>query len=142
MLTTLWHTLVLVTSMWLVSVYGELKRLGGRTLCQTGLLSRAAASNSCRENIGLSNLSSDSTLYCKVAERRGILSFIYQWNSSLHTLSCWLILSQCPSIHRTRTFEFGYFSVSLSKELLISETKGRLWKAQTQYKKIEGLEMT
>ncbi len=43
------------------------------TLRQAGLLSRAIASDSCRENIGLSKLSPDSTLYCKVTERRGIL---------------------------------------------------------------------
>ncbi len=47
----------------LVSVYGEVKRLSGKTLHQVGLLSRATARNSCRKNIGLSKLSSDSTLY-------------------------------------------------------------------------------
>jgi hypothetical protein len=48
-----------------------------RTLCQVGLPFRATASNSCRENIGLSNLFPDSTLYRKIAERPGILS--YRW---------------------------------------------------------------
>ncbi len=43
------------------------------TLCQAGLLPRATANNSCRKNIGLSKLSQDSTLDCKVPERRGIL---------------------------------------------------------------------
>jgi hypothetical protein len=45
----------------------------GRTLRQVGLLSRATTSNSCRKNIGLSKLSTDSILYLKVAEKRGIL---------------------------------------------------------------------
>jgi hypothetical protein len=40
----------------------------------SGLLSRATASNSCRENIGLSKLTSGSTLNSKVVERSGILS--------------------------------------------------------------------
>jgi hypothetical protein len=53
-----------------------LARLSGGTLRQVGLPSRATASNSCRENIGLSELSPDSTLYRKVGETRGILSFI------------------------------------------------------------------
>jgi hypothetical protein len=61
--------------LWLVSVYGELERLNDGTLRQAGLLSRARASNSCRKNIELSNLSPSSTLYRKVAERRDILSF-------------------------------------------------------------------
>ncbi len=43
---------------------------------QAGLLSRAAASNICRKNIGLSKMSPNSTLYHKVAERRGIVSLI------------------------------------------------------------------
>jgi hypothetical protein len=42
---------------------GELKRLSRRTLRQACLLSRATASNSCRENIRLSKLSPDSILY-------------------------------------------------------------------------------
>ncbi len=37
---------------------------------QVGVLSGAAAGDSGRKNIGLSKLSSDSTLYRKVAERR------------------------------------------------------------------------
>jgi hypothetical protein len=68
------HTSALLASMWLVSVYGELKWLSEGTLRQAGLLSRATASKSCRENIGLSKLSSNSTLYLKVAERRGYSS--------------------------------------------------------------------
>ena len=59
--------------MWLVMVYRELEQLSERTLSQAGLLSRATASNSCREDIGLMKLLSGSTLYRKVAERRGIL---------------------------------------------------------------------
>jgi hypothetical protein len=65
--------------LWLVSLYGELKWLSGRNLRQAGLLSRAPASNSCRENIRLSKLSPDSTLYRKVAERRGFL--LLMWTS-------------------------------------------------------------
>jgi hypothetical protein len=61
--------------LWLVNVYGELKRLSGGTLCQTGRLSWSAASNSCRKNIGLSKLSPNSTLYRKVVERQDILYF-------------------------------------------------------------------
>jgi hypothetical protein len=41
-------------------VYGE---LSGGTVCQAGLLSKATASNSCQNNIGLSKLPPDSTLY-------------------------------------------------------------------------------
>jgi hypothetical protein len=62
-----WHTPALIASTWLVSVYEELKWLSG------GTLPRDIASISCTENIGLSKLSPDSTLYRKVAERRGIL---------------------------------------------------------------------
>jgi hypothetical protein len=62
--------------LWLVSVYGELKALNGETLRQAGVPSRATARSSCRKNIGLSKLSPDSTLYRKIAERRGILSSI------------------------------------------------------------------
>jgi hypothetical protein len=51
--------------LWLVSVYRELKRLSRGTLCQTSLLSRATASNSSRENIGLSKRSADRALYRK-----------------------------------------------------------------------------
>jgi hypothetical protein len=61
----------------LVSVYWELKWLSRGTLRQAGLLSGAIASDSCRKNIGLSKLTLDSTLYRKVAERRGILSFFW-----------------------------------------------------------------
>ena len=43
-------------------------------MSQTGLLSRAVASNSCRESIELSKLSLDNTLYGKVAERQGCSS--------------------------------------------------------------------
>ncbi len=39
------------------------------------LLSRATGRNSCRKTIGLSKLFPDTTLYRRVAERRGILSF-------------------------------------------------------------------
>jgi hypothetical protein len=60
-------------SLWLVSVYDELKWLSGEFLGQVGLLSGASASNSCRKKIGLSKLSPNSTLYHNVAERRGIL---------------------------------------------------------------------
>jgi hypothetical protein len=52
-------------SLWLVSVYGE---LSGGTVYQAGLLPKATASNSCQNNIGLSKLSPDSTLYLQVAE--------------------------------------------------------------------------
>jgi hypothetical protein len=58
-----WHTPTLVISQ---CVRGWLNE---RTLCQVGLFSRATASNNCRKDIGLSKLSVDSTLYCKVAER-------------------------------------------------------------------------
>jgi hypothetical protein len=58
-------------------------RSPGRTLRQTNLVSRAAASHSCRKNIGFSKLSSDSTLYRKVAERRVILSFFLSSNDPL-----------------------------------------------------------
>jgi len=61
--------------LWLVSVYGELKWLSGGTLRQADLLSWTKDSNSCRKNIGLLKLSSDSFLYLKVVESRGILSF-------------------------------------------------------------------
>jgi hypothetical protein len=50
---------------------------GWVTLHQLGLLSRATASDSFRNNIGLSKLSPDSILYRKVAERWGILSSIW-----------------------------------------------------------------
>jgi len=73
--------------MWLVSVYGELKRLSERTLSQAGLLSRATASNSCREDIGLTKLSPDSTLYRKVAERRGILLPAYLKSNEIFNAS-------------------------------------------------------
>jgi hypothetical protein len=68
-------------SLWLVSVYGEFKWSIGGTLRQVSLLSRATASNSCRKNIGLSKSSLDSTLYRRVAERRGVffLLFIFIW---------------------------------------------------------------
>jgi hypothetical protein len=59
--------------LWLVSVYGEFKWSSGGTLHQTGLQSRAKASNSRRKNIELIKLSPHSTLYHKVAERRSIL---------------------------------------------------------------------
>jgi hypothetical protein len=52
-------------------------------LRQTSLRSRATARNSCRKNIRLSKLSPDSTLYCKVAERRGILSSSFQFRIPL-----------------------------------------------------------
>ena len=68
------YSIALVASMWLVMVYGELEQLSERTLSQAGLLSRATASNSYREDIGLMKLLSGSTLYRKVAKRRGILS--------------------------------------------------------------------
>ncbi len=64
--------------LWLVSAYGEIKWLSGGTLHQAGLVSKATASNSCRKNIGLKKLSPDSTLYRKVTERPGILSFIWR----------------------------------------------------------------
>ena len=57
----------------LVSVSGELKQLNERTLSQAGLLSRATADISCKEDIGPLKLPSGSTLYRKVVERRGIL---------------------------------------------------------------------
>jgi hypothetical protein len=60
-------------SLYLVSVHEELKWFSGETLHQAGLLSRARASNSSKNNIGLEKLSSDNTLYHKVAERRGFL---------------------------------------------------------------------
>jgi len=53
-------------------VYGELKALNGGTLRQAGVTARS----SFRKNIGLSKLSPDSTLYRKIAERRGIISSI------------------------------------------------------------------
>jgi hypothetical protein len=87
--------------LWLVSVYGELKWLSGGTLRQAGLLPRATANNNYRKNIGLSKLSPDSrarrvqdfrtrtrralpdsTLYRKVDERRGILSFNISMNET------------------------------------------------------------
>jgi hypothetical protein len=52
-------------SLWLASVYGELKWLSGGTLSHGGLLSRATASNNCKKNIGVSKQSPDSTLYRK-----------------------------------------------------------------------------
>jgi len=55
-------------------MYGELKWLSGRTLRQAGLLSRATARNNCTKNIGLSKSSPDSTVYCRVAESRNILT--------------------------------------------------------------------
>ncbi len=48
-----------------ITVFEELKGLSGGTLCQIGLLSRAAASNSCRESIGLRKMFPYSTLYRK-----------------------------------------------------------------------------
>ncbi len=81
-----WHAPALVSSMWLVSVYRELKWLSGWTICQASLLSRATASNSCRTNIGLLKLFSDSTLYRKVAERWDILSFCWRTPHSEKTI--------------------------------------------------------
>jgi hypothetical protein len=57
-----------------------------------GLLSRAAASNSCRKNIGLSTLSSDSTLYRKVAERQGDSSILHKCYLTVHNLNEYLPL--------------------------------------------------
>jgi hypothetical protein len=48
--------------------------LSGGTLRQAGLLSGAAATNSCRKIFGLMKMSPDSTLYRMVAEWRGIFS--------------------------------------------------------------------
>ncbi len=62
--------------LWLVGVYEKVKRLNRGILRQAGFLSRATTSNSCRKNIRLTKLSSDRTVYRKVAERRGILSFL------------------------------------------------------------------
>jgi hypothetical protein len=53
----------------------------GRTLRQAGLLSRATASNSCRENIGLLQLSSDSAYIAKYPKGQAFFLFsflIYQ----------------------------------------------------------------
>jgi hypothetical protein len=79
----LWHSPARVTSMSLVNVCGELKWLSGGTQYQADLLPRATAKNSCRKNIGLSKLFADSTLYCKLAERFGILSYIGYSNKAL-----------------------------------------------------------
>jgi hypothetical protein len=60
-------SIVWAATLWLVGVYRELKWLSGGTLRQAGLVSRAAASNSCRKDIGLLKVSRDT-------ERRAILS--------------------------------------------------------------------
>jgi hypothetical protein len=67
-------------ALWLVSVYGDLTWLSGGTLRQASLLFRATDRDSCRKNIELSKLSPDSTLYRKVVERSGILSFFIVMN--------------------------------------------------------------
>jgi hypothetical protein len=56
----------------LISIYKKI-RLSGRTLNQAGLLSTVTAVYGCRKDIGLTKLSSDNTLYRRVAERQDIL---------------------------------------------------------------------
>ncbi len=72
--------------------------MSGGTLRQAGRLSRATASNNCRKNIGLSKLSSDRTLYRKVAERRSTLLLFF--SSSDGNQDYCMVYSDYKSIKR------------------------------------------
>jgi hypothetical protein len=96
-----WRTSTLVSGIWSVSVYGELKWLSRGTLHQAGLLSRATASNSCRKNIGLRNCLRTAPY----TERRGILHSSSQWDLFLdknlwHILDLILVAEFIKTMHK------------------------------------------
>ncbi len=118
----------------LVSVYEDPKWLSGGTLFQVCLLSRATTSNSCRKNIGLSKLFPASTLYRKVAEKRGILSF---FSPTISTHSLFLFSIRISNLKRYFKFleVFSWnepvFSNHTERVLFVSHMNGYLFFAQT-----------
>jgi hypothetical protein len=72
-----WHTKkVLVANMCSVSINGKHKWLSSRNLSQADLVSRLQLVIVVRKISGLTKLSSDSTLRCRISERHGLLNML------------------------------------------------------------------
>jgi hypothetical protein len=117
-------------------MYGELQRLSEGTLYQAGLLSRATASNSCRKNIGLTKLPPNSTLYCEVASRRGILSFFHNRQS----LTPRYFHFFCTVLSKKWILNYAsFFLWNINMKALIRCKKlhpSQGWKSRTSYLKV------